>query len=142
VGAINRARQARALGVSLLAAFMAQGALAQTVTGAAIAQELQRQIERERALREQQESAPDVRLLPPVSTDLGRLPEGETPCFPIREIALKSPVPYFDWAREAADPADDPATGRCLGSTGINLVMAARAERHRRPWLRHHPRAG
>jgi hemolysin activation/secretion protein len=124
VHAINWARQARALGVSLLAVFMAQGALAQTVTGAAIAQELQRQIERERALREQQESAPDVRLLPPVSTDLGRLPEGETPCFPIREIALKSPVPYFDWAREAADPADDPATGRCLGSTGINLVMA------------------
>lgn len=124
VGAINRARLARVLGIPLLAAFMATGALAQTVTGSAIAQELQRQIERDRALREQQESVPDVRLPAPASADPGRLPETETPCFPVREIALKSPVPHFDWAREAADPADDPATGRCLGSTGINLVMA------------------
>lgn len=113
----------RVLGVSLLAAFMAPGTLAQAVTGAAVAQELQRQIERERVLREQQESTPDVRLLAPASVEPGRMPEAETPCFPIREIVLKSPLPDFSSAHSAVDPDDDPATGRCLGSAGINVVM-------------------
>jgi len=98
--------------------------MAQTVTGAAIAQELQRQIERDRVLREQQEATPDVRLPTPTSADPGRLPAAETPCFDIREIVIRSEVPDFAQARQAADPADDPASGRCLGSAGINLVMA------------------
>ena len=111
----------------LLCVLCTGGASAQTVTGAAIAQELQRQIERDRALREQQESSPDVRLRAPAAAEATRLPESETPCFDIRQIVLKSEVPNFAWARAAADEAnkiDDPATGRCLGSSGINLVMA------------------
>ena len=59
----------------------------------------------------------------PVGAAPRRLPESETPCFPIREIALRSDVPDFAWAHSAADPDDDPATGRCLGSVGINLIM-------------------
>lgn len=125
MGAICRVGLARTLGIALLATFMAQGAVAQTATGAAIAKELQRQIERDRALREQQETAPDVRLQAPAAADPGRLPVSETPCFPVREIVLKTPQPDADfaWARQAADPEDDPASGRCLGSAGINLVM-------------------
>ena len=91
-------------------------------TGDFAAQELLRQQQRERVLREQQEGAPDVRL-PPAASDKERLPDAETPCFTINTIALKSTTPDLDWAAKAADPADDPASGRCLGSTGINLVM-------------------
>lgn len=86
------------------------------------AQELLRQQERERALRERQETSPDVRR-PPSTPEQERLPAAETPCFVIREVALKSDASQFAWALAAADPADDPATGRCLGSAGINLVM-------------------
>ncbi|MCP5267729.1 MAG: ShlB/FhaC/HecB family hemolysin secretion/activation protein [Zoogloeaceae bacterium] len=111
------------LSIALLSAAFAPAVQAQTVTGAAIAKELQRQIERDRALREQQEAAPDVRLQAPAAADPGRLPAEEAPCFPIQHIVLKSDLAVFDWALAAADPADDPATGRCLGSAGINLVM-------------------
>ncbi len=95
---------------------------AQSQSSEAIAQELQRQIERERALRDRQEAIPDVRLQPPAASS-ERLPAAETPCFPIREIALHDPTGAFAWALPAADPDDDPATGRCLGGAGINLVM-------------------
>lgn len=113
---------------ALLSATFTPVVNAQTVTGTAIAKELQRQIERDRALREQQESSPDVRLPLPAATDPGRLPETETPCFLVREITLKSEVPDFAWAHTAADidssGQPDSATGRCLGSEGINRVMA------------------
>lgn len=85
--------------------------------------ELQRQQERERLLRETQERVPDVRVMVDVQDQSGRLPESEEPCFPIREIVLKSDVSTFDWAVHAADAPGDPAIGRCLGGTGINLVM-------------------
>jgi len=105
---------------ALLAA-VASGAMAQPA--AVAAQELQRQQERERALREQMEAAPDVRLQAPASPSPGRLPEGETPCMPIREVALKSEVPDFAWALAAADPDGLLAAGRCLGAAGINVIM-------------------
>ncbi len=91
--------------------------------GAINAVEVQRQQERERVLREQQETAPDVRLQPSSPGETARLPDGESPCFTIREIAVKSDVPDFDWARDAANIEGDPAVGRCLGARGINLVM-------------------
>lgn len=91
-------------------------------TGEFAAQELLRQQERERALRERQETSPDVRR-PPLAPEQERLPAAETPCFVISEIALQSEASQFAWALAAADPVADPATGRCLGSSGINLVM-------------------
>jgi len=107
---------------ALLPAFvLISAATAQSNTE--IARELQRQIERERALRERQESVPDVRLPAAESADPGRLPTDESPCFTIREIVLRSSAPQFAWALAAADTADDPATGRCLGSVGIGRVM-------------------
>lgn len=88
------------------------------------AQELLRQQERERVLREQQEARPDVRLEPGQQADLERLPAQEQPCVRIDRIVLQGEdAADFGWALPAADPADDPATGRCLGTEGINLVM-------------------
>ena len=87
-------------------------------------QELLRQQERERVLREQQETTPDVRLQRPAEAATDRLPANESPCFTIESIRLSGEdAQTFRWALDAADPADDPATGRCLGTAGINLVM-------------------
>lgn len=88
------------------------------------AQELLRQQERERALREQQESRPDVRLERGGSADAGHLPDDETPCFPIRNIVLEGELSdRFQWAVAAASEGDDVAIGRCLGSEGVGMVM-------------------
>ncbi|MDR0183485.1 ShlB/FhaC/HecB family hemolysin secretion/activation protein [Lysobacter arvi] len=87
------------------------------------AQELLRQQERERALREQQEQSPDVRLQPR-AVGIERLPAEESPCFPIGSIVFEGEdADTFAWALEAANPSDDPALGRCLGTQGINVVM-------------------
>ncbi|WP_158456127.1 ShlB/FhaC/HecB family hemolysin secretion/activation protein [Pseudomonas fluorescens] len=87
--------------------------------------ELLRQQERERGLREQLESRPDVRLqAAPVDEGIERLPAKETPCFAINDIRLIGEASEkFQWALRAANPKDDPAVGRCLGGGGINLTM-------------------
>lgn len=87
-------------------------------------QEAFRSRERERALREQQERPADVRLPSGAETDTERLPADEAPCFPIHRIELADDSGRFAWARAAADRPGDPATGRCLGSQGVNRVMA------------------
>lgn len=95
---------------------------AQAQTSGEIAQEIQRQIERSRQLREQQESRPDVRLAPVEAATQERIPQAEAPCFPIRQIVLKNGA-EFPWANAALDIEGDPASGRCLGSKGINIIM-------------------
>ena len=97
---------------------------AQTGSSGQAAQEIQRQQARERNLREQQEIVPDVRLPSAVSKQPERLPDGETPCFTIHQVVLKDQPQAFDWALAFADLPGDPATGRCLGAQGINVVMA------------------
>lgn len=83
-----------------------------------------RQIERERVLRERLQRTPDVRLERPEAEPARRIPVDETPCYPIRRITLKGDfAERFQWALGAANPASDPAVGRCLGANGINLVM-------------------
>ena len=87
-------------------------------------QELLRQQERERVLRGQLEARRDVRLEHGPDEAQGRLPASETPCFPIHRIRLDGEdADRFQWALKAADPADDPATGSCLGTGGVNTVM-------------------
>ena len=87
-------RLARALGRTLLVLGVVSlplaGAWAQAVSPAEAAdQELLRQQERERILRQQHEPAPDVRLeRPQAPADLGRLPFDESPCFKIERILL------------------------------------------------------
>lgn len=91
----------------------------------ATAQELLRQQERERALRQNQEQTPDVRVDRPAAATTERLPVDEKPCFPIHRIELAGEAAErFLWALKAADLADDPATGRCLGTAAINVVMS------------------
>lgn len=115
----------RQLMVAVIAAVFTNAALAadppiNTDPGA---QEIIRQQERERLLRQQQETAPDVRLERPQEID-ERIPEGESPCFTIQRIELTgADAGRFQWALEAAEREDDPAIGRCLGGGGINLVM-------------------
>jgi len=88
------------------------------------AQELLRQQERERVLREQQESRPDVRLESSQGEQGERLPTQEQPCVRIDRIVLDGEgAKDFQWALAAADPREDPASGRCLGTEGINVVM-------------------
>ncbi|PYD25954.1 ShlB/FhaC/HecB family hemolysin secretion/activation protein [Pseudomonas syringae] len=88
-------------------------------------EELLRQQERERALRDQLESRPDVRLQAPTLDEGGsRLPAKEAPCFAINDIRLIGEASEkFQWALKAANPKDDPAVGRCLGGAGINMTM-------------------
>ncbi|WP_017735236.1 ShlB/FhaC/HecB family hemolysin secretion/activation protein [Pseudomonas sp. CBZ-4] len=89
------------------------------------AQQLLLQQQRERAQREQLEQSPDVRLEAPLdSAGNLRLPRNETPCFKIDRVVLRGEqAEDFQWALRAANPADDPVQGRCVGSAGINLTM-------------------
>ncbi|WP_114239650.1 ShlB/FhaC/HecB family hemolysin secretion/activation protein [Dyella sp. C9] len=119
-------RHAHTLTTGVLLALATAGSItpsfAQAVDPAA--QELLRQQERERALREQQEAAPDVRLPRQGQVAVDRIPTHETPCFPIQAIRMDGDdASSFQWALKAASPHGDPATGRCLGSAGINVVM-------------------
>ncbi|TBV04364.1 hypothetical protein DNK34_14440 [Pseudomonas dryadis] len=97
----------------------------QATQAASPEEELLRQRERERVLREQLETRPDVRL-EALQQEEGeaRLPQEEAPCFRIDRIELVGEAAeQFQWALQAANPKDDPAVGRCLGSRGINLTM-------------------
>lgn len=97
-------------------------ALAQSTDTAT--QQWLRQQERERALREQQEVAPNVRLEHPAAAVPDRLPSHESPCFPIQRISLDGDeAARFRWALKAANRRGDPAVGRCLGTAGVNVVM-------------------
>lgn len=103
---------------------LAWPALAQQSRPEPDAQEFLRQQERERVLREQQQTTPDVRLERPVAEIEERLPQDETPCFNISHITLEGDsASQFQWALRAANPATDPAIGRCLGAEGINITM-------------------
>lgn len=88
-------------------------------------QELLRQQERERSLREENEARPDVSLRPAERSALVRLPAAESPCFRIDRIHLQGDhSSAFGWALASANPPEDPAIGRCLGTAGINTVMS------------------
>ncbi len=115
----------------LLCYALAPGASAQIAQMSSVRDpEILRQQERERALREQQERTPDVRLRMDEPDGTGkRLPVAEEPCFLIDDIVFDGATSDFAWALDYADRVDDGdgdidrARGRCLGSTAINLVM-------------------
>lgn len=86
------------------------------------AQDLLRQ-QRERALRQRQEQAPDVRLPRPAAIP-EQFPARESPCFPIHRIVLEGDdAARFQFALAAVTGGADPAVGRCLGTQGINVVL-------------------
>lgn len=119
----SSAQNAKRLALLLIAAWMTGAWSAAQAAGPE--EELLRQQERERVLRDQLESRPDVRLqAAPVDEGIERLPAKETPCFAINDIRLIGEASEeFQWALRAANPKDDPAFGRCLGGGGINLTM-------------------
>ena len=119
-------------GVALVSwlALAATGATAQSNPSAPqpFMEEL-RQQERERALRDQQERAVDARLPREVSSVVARLPEAEAPCFRIDRLTLEGDrADAFQWlvaGRVAAGAqGDDNPIGRCLGTQGIDTVLA------------------
>lgn len=91
-------------------------------------QEVIRDQERARLLREQLERRPDVRLPSGADTpETARLASGEAPCFTITTIVLEGDASArFQWALDAAGKAAgeaDPALGRCLGARAIDQVV-------------------
>lgn len=89
--------------------------------------EQQRQQERERALREQNERTVDQRPQAAPPAPVARIPETEAPCFRIdRVLLVGEQSEAFQWAvadLSGPDGSDSPV-GRCLGTTGVNVVLA------------------
>ena len=89
--------------------------------------EQQRQQERERALREQNERTVDQRLQAAPSAPTQRIPASEVPCFRIdRVLLVGEQAETFQWAvADLSGPAgDNSPIGRCLGTAGVNVVLA------------------
>jgi len=88
-------------------------------------QQLLRQQERERNLRNQQEVEINERLAVDKYSHSLVIPSTESPCFAISRIDLVGEQAHqFVWALQAANSKDDYVLGRCLGATGINVVMS------------------
>lgn len=88
-----------------------------------------RQQERERALRDRQERAVDARLPRAAPSAIARLPDAETPCFRIDRLTLEGDrADAFQWLVDgraaAGEQGDDSPLGRCLGTQGIDTVLA------------------
>jgi len=89
--------------------------------------EQQRQQERERALREQNERTVDQRPQAAPPAPAQRIPESESPCFRIdRVLLVGEQSDAFQWAvADLSGPdGNDSPIGRCLGTTGVNVVLA------------------
>ncbi|MDX5446726.1 MAG: ShlB/FhaC/HecB family hemolysin secretion/activation protein [Zoogloeaceae bacterium] len=111
------------MGFPMIGALLIVSAGADAQTAAEIeARQLQRQQEREQALRGRLESSPDVRLLTPPSAGSDRIPDDESPCFRIDRIEFSG----FDRDRiqlpAHVTRTSDPAVGRCLGTQGITEI--------------------
>ncbi|MBP0597390.1 ShlB/FhaC/HecB family hemolysin secretion/activation protein [Herbaspirillum sp. LeCh32-8] len=109
-----------------IALLLASTAVHAQTTGTDIAtsqEQLQR--ERERLLRQQQEQTPNVRLPAPKGVDLSTVfPAEESPCFPITKISLiGEAAERFQFALDSVI-GDGGALGRCLGTGGVNAVLA------------------
>ena len=85
--------------------------------------QLLRQQERERELRQQNETQKPSHLPTPTRETL-LIPAEETPCTVIHTLILQGDASeHFQWALAAADSDNDPARGRCLGASGIAVVI-------------------
>ena len=86
-------------------------------------QEIIRQQEREREVRQQMEATPSIHLTTPDSA-VAKLPLEEKPCSLIKKIILQGDLHQrFNNFIALANDKDDPATGRCLGANGIGIIM-------------------
>ena len=113
---------------TLCAVFMASLTACATSIGQAqvMPDPINRQQERERALREQLEPTAEVRLSDQMAAvpDLG-FTDQDSPCFPITRIVLQGEAAeQFQFALQTVVTGTDTAIGRCLGVQGINTVMS------------------
>lgn len=88
----------------------------------------QRHREREEQLRRLQTPEPDVRLDVRQSAPVFRLPSNEQACFVIDTLRFDTEdAERFGWLADAAevdaDGQPDPATGRCLSSAGVQVLL-------------------
>lgn len=132
----NLQRAQRLLASCLALLYFAGNVAAQAVPAApapatSADQEQRRAEERDRALRDQQERPPNVRLQQPAAAGMARLPQEPT-CFVINRLAFRAaardtnpPSGNWGWAIDAAaGPAnDDSPLRRCVGAEAINLVL-------------------
>ncbi|MFC3627489.1 ShlB/FhaC/HecB family hemolysin secretion/activation protein [Vogesella amnigena] len=113
----------------LLVVAMTLGAVAQVQAASPDAvradQEFIRQQQRERALRQQQETAADIRPEPAQQQQLAdSLPDSESPCFVIQRVQLQGELaPSFAWLLPASEHGGEAVVGRCLGTQGINVLL-------------------
>lgn len=106
--------------IGIISVFLSAPAVGQQVSELADIQ-LQREQQREEAQRRLDEATPDVRLQVAKPHGSPGYPESETPCFVIRQVELDGEqAERFRWALRAGAPA----LGRCLGSAGINMLVA------------------
>jgi hemolysin activation/secretion protein len=86
-------------------------------------QEILRQQERQREIRQQMEVNPSISLK--ISDAAAtKLPLDEKPCSTIKKIILQGELHQrFNSFIESANGNDDPAVGRCLGANGIGIVV-------------------
>ena len=86
-------------------------------------EQLLRQQERERELRQQNETQKPSHL-PTPKLETWLLPADEAPCLVVNTLVLQGDASeHFQWALEAADLKNDPVRGRCLGPSGIGVVI-------------------
>lgn len=105
--------------VGVISLIFSAPAFSQQVSGLADIQ-LQREQQREEAQRRQDEASPDIRLQRPAPRRPSGYPEGESPCFTIRQVKLDgAQAERFQWALGSTARA----LGRCLGSVGINMLV-------------------
>jgi hemolysin activation/secretion protein len=106
-------------GIALLLALLA--ALPVRAQLDAGAEAFRRQEQREAIERERVAPRPDVFLPAPEALPPAALPD-ERPCFTLREIeVVGADDPRLAWAQRYAERY----TGRCVGSNGINAIVAA-----------------
>lgn len=111
--------------MTLLVLLCSGGIMAQAPQPPDPAEEALRRQQRERIEREQRETLPDVRLPTTQQPFAERFPEGETPCFHIERIVLDGEdAAHFDFALHILDADTQDPRGRCLGTQGINAVLA------------------
>ena len=128
-GLPSRALRALPKNIALLLAVLPAAHAFGQAAPAAIEQEVLREQERARLLREQLERRPDVRLPSgAAAADATRLVFNETPCFNIDNIVLDGDAAdRFQWALAAANQdgagQEDIATGHCLGAHAIDLIV-------------------
>jgi len=103
-----------------------QSVVAQPVLGGIDPGVEQRRLqERERVERQRLERIPDVRLQAPSKVSVPDMVAAESPCFVIREIALRGELAeQFDWVLAAArgGQLDQKAGALCLGVHGVSLA--------------------